>query len=213
MVTETAFSALVLLVAIQRLFELRLSKQNEAEMRARGGREHAPEQMPWMKMLHAGWLVAMLVEVWLLARGFHAVGAGLALLVFVGGQVLRRAAIRSLGDRWSVRIMTVPGEAVRKTRLFTWVRHPNYLGVCLEIAALPLVHGAWLTALVFSVLNGALLSWRIREEEKALALDEDYAEAFPRSSLGSVSKGGIRARAQGTELPGARARNPQDPWR
>ncbi|NUP13108.1 MAG: DUF1295 domain-containing protein [Polyangiaceae bacterium] len=168
-----AFTALVLVVAAQRLCELSKSKRNEARIIAAGGREHAPEQMWWMRMLHAGWLAGMLVEVWLFDAALPGWLAVVALAAFFLGQALRLSAMRALGPRWTVKIMTVPGHRAVDTGIFRYIRHPNYLGVVLELAALPIVHGAFVTAGVASVLNGLLLRARIRAEERAL--DEDSA--------------------------------------
>jgi methyltransferase len=173
-VTEVAFVALVVAVAGQRLWELGKSRRHERAMLARGGREHAAGQMPWMSALHGAWLVAMPVEVLLLHREPSLPVAVLALLAFAAGQSLRIAAMRALGERWCVKVITVPGAPPIQGGVFRWVRHPNYLGVILEIAALPLVHGAWLTALAFSLANAALLAFRIRAEEAALREDNDY---------------------------------------
>ena len=170
MVTRVLFSALVLLVATQRLVELRLSGQNERALRAHGAQEHAPEQMRWMRLIHAAWLVAMLLEVWVLERSFDLGLAAAALAVLTVGQVLRLTAIRTLGPRWSVKVLTLPHTPPVTTGIYRFVRHPNYLGVVLEIAALPLFHGAYLTAAVFTVVNGALLWRRIHAEEDALAM-------------------------------------------
>jgi methyltransferase len=174
----TAYVVLVLAVSAQRLLEVRVSKLNEAELRARGGREHAQAQMPIMTALHSGWLICCLGEVLLLDRPFHRGLAIAALLVFGAGQVLRIAAIRALGVRWTVKVMVVPGEAPVSGGIFRYLRHPNYLGVILEIAALPLVHTGWLTALLFSAGNGALLWQRIRAEEQTLAETSDYDARF-----------------------------------
>ena len=168
------FLALIAAVAVQRLWELRRSRRNEARLRAQGGREHARAQMPWMTLLHASWLFAMPLEILLLRRPFHVGLAVAAGIVFLVGQSLRIAAMRALGDRWCVRVFTLPGAPAIDHGVFRVVRHPNYLGVVLEIAALPLVHGAWLTALVWSTANAVLLTFRIRAEEAALQTDNDY---------------------------------------
>lgn len=168
MVSKILFTALVVAVAFQRLLELRLSRKNERLLRARGAIEYAPEQVEWMTALHSGWLVAMPLEVWMLNRTFEPRVAIAALLAVVGGQLLRYAAIYGLRDRWNVRVLSVRGEPAIRSGIYKRLRHPNYLGVVLEIAALPLVHGAWLTATVASFLNAALLRARIRVEEAAL---------------------------------------------
>lgn len=173
-----AYVVLVLAVAVQRMLEVRVSRMNEAELRARGGTEHAPEQMKVMIAVHTAWLACALLEVLLLDRPFR-IGLGFtALVVFTIGQVLRIMAITALKSRWTVKVITVPNEPPVHGAIFRYVRHPNYLGVILEVAALPLVHGAWCTAVVFSLANGLLLTWRIRAEEKALSESSDYAARF-----------------------------------
>ena len=174
----TAYVILILAVAAQRMLEVRVSRLNEAELRARGGLEQAHAQMPFMVALHGAWLVATLAEVLLRERPFRLSLAVPALLVFCVGQVLRIAAITALGSRRTVKVMVVPDESPVTSGIFRYVRHPNYLGVILEIAALPLIHGAWLTALVFSIGNGVLLRARIRAEERALADTSDYRARF-----------------------------------
>ncbi len=173
--TERAFFALVGMLAIQRVFELRISKRNEAWMHARGGREHFPRHFLAMKLLHITWFFAMIAEVAFLNRPTSvplALGAG---ALVVAGQLLRYAAIRTLGPRWSVKIFTVPGAPPVQGGIYRYVRHPNYAGVVLEIFAVPLLHGAWLAALVYSILNAALLYVRIRCEEQALSAENQYA--------------------------------------
>jgi methyltransferase len=138
-------------------------------MRLRGGSEHAPEQLVWMKGLHTAWLIGSSLEVWLLRRKTSARLAGAALLAFAAGHTLRQSAMRALGWRWTVRIMTVPKAPLVKHGPYQYLRHPNYLGVAIEIAALPLVHGAYLSAAVFGIANALLLRARIRAEEAALS--------------------------------------------
>ena len=172
--SQGLFVGLVLLVAIQRIWELRRSAAHEAAIRAAGGREHAPGQMAVMRVVHTTWLVAMLVEVIAFHRVFDARIAVPALIVFLAGQALRIAAMRALGERWTVTIMTLPGAAPVEHGIYRAVRHPNYVGVVLEIFALPLVHGGWLTSIVFTIANALLLRSRIAAEEKALTTDNHY---------------------------------------
>jgi len=178
MVSQVGFFALVVIVAIQRSLELRVSRRNELSLRRRGGVEHAPHQLRWMALLHVAWLGSMVVEVFAFDRPFLWWLALPALAVFGIGQSLRYAAIRSLGWRWTVRIITVRNEVPVSDGVFRYIRHPNYLGVIIEIAALPLVHSAWITALGFSLLNGIVLRHRIVAEEQALAEAGDYAQRF-----------------------------------
>ena len=162
------FLGFVAALGAQRLFELRLSHRNERRMRRHGGREHAPETYRWIVTLHAAWFAAMLLEVFVGRRKFRPRLAVLAFGVFAAGQVLRLTAIRTLGWRWSTRVMTVPGESPVQHGIYRYIRHPNYLGVELEILAVPLVHCAYLTSAVFGVANALLLRARIRREEQAL---------------------------------------------
>ena len=178
MVTQILFVGIVLALAAQRLFELRLSRRNEARILAQGGRKHAPEQFAAMKLLHATWFLAMVVEVVWLDRPFVLLLSLGALIVLAIGQSLRYAAMRALGWRWTVRIMTLPDRPPITHGIYRYLRHPNYLGVILEIASVPLLHTAVFTALFFSVANACLLAIRIRAEEKALSMHNDYVRAF-----------------------------------
>lgn len=177
--TRLAFSVLWLLVVAQRLWEVRLSGRNEAKLRAAGAIEHAPGQMVWMIGLHTCWLVFTLLEVWWLKSPFRLWLALPSLAVFAAGQALRLTAMRTLGRRWTVKVMTpVDGAPAVAHGIYRYLRHPNYVGVVLEVAALPLIHGAYLSAALFSGLNALLLWRRIRAEERALASTSAYAEQF-----------------------------------
>jgi methyltransferase len=169
--TRLLFAIFVAALGVQRLFELRLSRWNERIIRQRGGREHAPETYRRIVALHAAWFVSMLLEVFAGRREFHPRLAAPAFGVFTAGQALRLTAIRTLGWRWSTRVMTVPGPEGAPVRhgIYRYIRHPNYLGVELEILSVPLLHSAYLTSLVFGVANLLVLRDRIRREERALA--------------------------------------------
>src|SRR6185503_19450089 len=124
----------------------------------------------WIVTLHAAWFAAMLLEVFAGRRKFHPRLAALALSLFAAGQALRLTAIRTLGWRWSTRVMSVPGPSGAPVQhgIYRYMRYPNYLGVELEILAAPLLHSAYLTSAVFGVANALLLRDRIRREEQAL---------------------------------------------
>ncbi len=170
--TRLLFAVFVAALGLQRLIELRLSQRNEQMMRQRGGREHAPETYCWIVTLHSAWFAAMLLEVFAGRRKFHSRLAALAFGVFAAGQALRLIAIRTLGWRWSTRVMTVPGQPPVRRGIYRYIRHPNYLGVALEILAAPLLHSAYLTSVTFGVANLLLLRDRIRREEQALRKDD-----------------------------------------
>jgi methyltransferase len=171
MVTSaSAYLGLVALVGCQRLAELRLSRGNAGKAFARGGIEYGRGHFPAMAVLHAAFLSCCLLEVVLLRRPFPGTPGWIALGAFLLAQGLRYWAIASLGDRWNVRVIVVPGEAPVVRGPYRFLHHPNYLAVAVEMIALPLVHGAFLTAIVFSILNAAVLRVRIRTEELALGL-------------------------------------------
>ncbi|HEY6486312.1 MAG TPA: isoprenylcysteine carboxylmethyltransferase family protein [Candidatus Cybelea sp.] len=151
------------LVVLQRLAELLFAARNTRRLLARGGVEIGGYQYPFFILLHAAWLVSMalLIPPWR-APNWTLLG------VYVLLQPLRVWAIASLGPYWTTRIITVPGEPLVRRGAYRFFRHPNYIVVCAEIAVLPLAFGAVEIAIVFSVLNASLLSWRIRIEERAL---------------------------------------------
>jgi methyltransferase len=177
--TPAAFTVLVLAVAVQRLWEVRRSARHEARIRALGGREHAAGQMRWLRAVHTAWILGMLAEAWLVRRAVPLWLAVAAAAVFAGGQALRLAAMHALGPRWTVKVMTLPEPAVA-TGVFRFVRHPNYLGVCLELAALPLLGGAYATAAAASLANTVVLRRRIAAEEAALRAESSYDAVFAR---------------------------------
>jgi methyltransferase len=152
------------LVALQRAVELLYARRTTERLRARGGVEIGAAQYPFFIALHSAWLAAMLLLVprdappnwWLL---------GLYALL----QALRLWTIASLGAYWTTRVIAVPGAPLVRTGPYRFLRHPNYVVVCGEIAVLPLAFGAVGIAIVFSILNGALLAWRIRLENASLA--------------------------------------------
>lgn len=176
--TRLLYTALVALVAAERLAELALAKRNLGRALARGGVEVGAGHYPWMVALHTALILACPLEVWLLDRPFVPALAlvALALLLVAGG--LRAWVISTLGERWTTRVVVVPGDPPVTGGPYRYLRHPNYLAVVLEIAALPLVHGAWLSALVFSLADAVLLKVRIAAEERALARLSGYEAAF-----------------------------------
>ena len=170
MSSETWFVVLVLAVVVARLVELRVAKRNLRWALGRGGVEHAAGHYPAMVALHTAFLAACLVEVLVVGRPFLPWLAWPALAALVAAHALRIWCIRSLGPRWTTRVVVLPGEPLVTRGPYRWIPHPNYVAVALEILVLPLVHTAWVTALVFTVLNAVLLlGVRIPAEERALA--------------------------------------------
>ncbi len=172
------FLLLVVVVALLRLVELRIAARNRRRLLARGGCEVGEGHYPWMVTLHAGWLAAAPLEVWLLGRPLLPWLAVPMLALVALATALRWWVIATLGGRWTTRIVVLPGAAPVTGGPYRVLRHPNYLAVAVEMAALPLVHTAWLTAATFSLAGAALLRVRIAAEEKALAGASDYAARF-----------------------------------
>jgi len=168
MTSVLLFTMLVAVVGLERVAELVVSRRNAAWSAARGGVETGRRHYLVMVVLHTGLLVGALVEVW--ARRppvLPVLAAGMLLLVLLS-QALRWWCIGTLGPRWNTRVIVVPGLPLVGGGPYRWMRHPNYVAVVVEGLALPLVHSAWITATVFTVLNAGLLAIRIRVEEAAL---------------------------------------------
>jgi methyltransferase len=162
------YAALVLLVGVERLAELVVSRRNATWSLARGGREYGAGHYPAMVVLHTALLVGALVEVALADRPFLPWLGWPMLAVVLASQALRWWCITTLGRRWNTRVIVVPGLPLVGAGPYARLRHPNYVAVVAEGVALPLVHSAWVTALIFTLLNAALLRVRIRTEDKAL---------------------------------------------
>jgi len=169
--TAWLFFALIALTAIERLVELRYSKRHAAWAFARGGEEFGQSHYPFMVVLHTAFLIAMPMEVWLLSRTVGLPAMLVFLILALGCQAGRWWCITTLGPRWNSRVIIVPDLPRITTGPYqwSWLRHPNYAVVIIEGIVLPMVHGAWITASVFSVLNAFLLRARIHVEERALA--------------------------------------------
>ena len=154
--------ALLAFVTFQRLTELPVARRNTARLLAAGAHEVAPGHYPLVVALHASWLATL----WLLAPGRPINLAMLGLFALL--QVFRIWTLRTLGERWTTRIIVVPGEKLVARGPYRFVDHPNYVVVVGEIAVLPLVFGLVWVAVGFTILNAAILWVRIRAENAAL---------------------------------------------
>lgn len=151
------------LVTAQRLGELLLARRNTEALKRNGAIEIGAGHYPVMVAFHAMWLAGL----W-----FFAWGAAVNLIwlaVFIALQAARGWVISSLGPRWTTRIIVVPGEQLVRKGPYRFIRHPNYLVVAGEIFVLPMVFGLWTYAILFSLAHFAVLAWRIKTEETALA--------------------------------------------
>ena len=167
--SRVLYTALVAAVAAARLAELGMANRNRRRLLARGAVEAGAGHYPAMVALHTAWLAACPAEVWLLRRPLVPPLAAAMLALLAGSMALRYWVIRTLGGRWTTRILVLPGAPRIDSGPFRRLRHPNYLAVALEILALPLVHTAWITASIFTAANAALMAVRIPAEERALA--------------------------------------------
>jgi methyltransferase len=149
-------------LTVQRLAELRWAKENEARLMASGGIEYGHSHLPLMILFHAAWMAGL----WLLAYDRPVEPAFLA--VFIVLQMARFWVLVTLGRRWTIRIIVVPGERLVAAGPYRLLRHPNYAVVIGEIAVVPLALGLPAYALVFSVLNAGMLAIRITAENAAL---------------------------------------------
>ncbi|MDB5084991.1 MAG: isoprenylcysteine carboxyl methyltransferase [Bacilli bacterium] len=177
MIEMRFFVGIVAFVGLIRLLELHLAKQNAAYIRSLGGYEIAGDHYKWIVIVHVGFFAGLLTEAAAKAAGssavlpFHVVPA----ILFLAAQMLRVWVLRSLGRFWNTRIFVVPGANVVKKGPYRFLRHPNYVTVCIELLTLPLIFGLWRTALLFSLLNLLVLRSRIQAEEQALGRVSDYS--------------------------------------
>ena len=163
---------MVVLVALQRLAELAWSRRNEKRLLAQGGREVGAGHYRLIVAIHLAWLATL----------FTGIPPGTPvhwplIAIFAALQGLRLWVIASLGPYWTTRVITVPDAPLVRRGPYRWMRHPNYAVVAAEVAILPLAFGAWGTALIFSLLNGAVLGWRIRIENETLAGRRDLGNS------------------------------------
>jgi methyltransferase len=149
-------------LSVQRLAELWWARRNEARLLAAGGIEYGRSHFLLMVLLHVAWLAGL----WVLGIDRPLVPAFVVLFVVL--QIVRFWVLATLGRRWTVRIVAVPGERLQQGGPYRWLRHPNYAVVIGEIAVVPLALGLPVYALVFSILNAAVLAIRIPAENAAL---------------------------------------------
>jgi methyltransferase len=173
---------LLAFVTLQRLGELVLARRNTARLMAKGAYEVAPGHYPLIIALHAAWLVGLWALAWNRPLNLPLT------IVFLVLQGLRVWIVVTLGERWTTRIIVLPGAPLVRRGPYRFIPHPNYAVVCGEIVVLPLVFGLWAYALVFTVLNAAVLFVRVRAENRALSLPLVGRE---RSALGADQGGGI----------------------
>jgi methyltransferase len=171
------FYLLFIFLILQRFTELTIAKSNERWMKARGAFETGQSHYKWIVLVHTGFFLSFFIEVVFVDRE-PAVWWWIPFVVFLAAQVLRVWSLASLGHFWNTRIIILPGADVVAKGPYRLMRHPNYVIVAAEILSIPLIFQAYVTAVLFSILNVIILSIRIPIEEKALADATDYKKTF-----------------------------------
>jgi len=171
------FLIVISIVILQRLIELVIAKRNEKWMRSQGAFEAGAGHYPFMVAMHMAFFISLLTEVMVYDQLLSRLWIPL-LTVFLVAQVMRIWCLASLGKFWNTKIIILPGADVVRKGPYTFIRHPNYLIVTTELLVLPLLFGAYFTAIIFSLLNLRMLSVRIPAEEQALKEATNYKEQF-----------------------------------
>ncbi|MDG5785921.1 isoprenylcysteine carboxylmethyltransferase family protein [Evansella sp. AB-P1] len=173
----TIFWIVLSIVALQRIIELVIAKRNERWLKNQGGKEFGEDHYRWIVLLHISFLLFFSVEVWL--KGGELFTYWLFILgIFIIVQLGRVWVISSLGRYWNTKILIVPGTELVERGPYKWIKHPNYWIVAIEIFILPLMFQAYITMVVFTILNAfVLLFIRIPQEERALNLLMERQEA------------------------------------
>ncbi len=164
-----AFTILLLFVSCERIAELVVSKRNLTWSFDQGGIEYGRSHYKYMVAIHVGLLAGSLIEVWAVRPESHPLLSWGMFALAVGSQALRWWCISTLGQRWNTLVVIIPGLPVISHGPYRWLKHPNYVAVVVEGFALPLVGFAWRTALIFTILNVCVLTFRLKSENAALA--------------------------------------------
>jgi len=179
-ISVSAFLALLVAVALLRLVELRISKRHQRDMVGRGATKVNEPRFRWMVALHTAVLIGSAVEVLFLHRPFIPVLAAVMFVIFLAANAVRWWVIRTLGEHWNVQVVDSTRLGVVTSGPFRFVRHPNYAAVFAEMIALPLIHTAWITAVVGTAAHIIVLSQRLSTEEQVLFANADYRAAMSR---------------------------------
>lgn len=177
-VIEIAFIALVALVGILRVVELRISRKHQRDMLSHGASRVSEQRFGAMVFLHTTVLIAAVLEVVLLRRPFYPKLAVPMCALFVASNAVRIWVIRTLGRHWNVQVMNSAPFGVVSSGPYRWVRHPNYSAVFVELIALPLIHTAWITAIFAAIGNAWVLHSRLAAEDGMLLSNPAYLAAM-----------------------------------
>lgn len=165
---ETPLVVLAGAVFVTLLLEAMLSRRHERALRRRGAIEPANDVHRLMAVAYPGAFLAMAAEsvlrgspprAWLLS----------GVTLFVLAKAVKYSAIRALGERWTFRVLVLPGEPLVVRGPYRFMRHPNYVGVAGELVGSTLAFGAWVVGPLATILFLALVARRMAVEEAALA--------------------------------------------
>ncbi|MGG1482606.1 isoprenylcysteine carboxylmethyltransferase family protein [Peribacillus castrilensis] len=171
------FAIFIILIAIQRLVELYIAKQNEKQLKAGGAIEYGESHYKWMVLMHLSFFIVLIIEVIALERDISGLWP-IWLTLFLIAQSGRIWVIRSLGKHWNTKIIVVPDADVVIKGPYKFLKHPNYIIVATEILVISLLFNAYYTAIIFSLLNVWMMMVRIPLEEKALKEHTEYSTVF-----------------------------------
>jgi len=171
------FAIFIILIAIQRLVELYIAKQNEKQLKAGGAIEYGESHYKWMVLMHLSFFIVLIIEVIVLERNMSGLWP-IWLTLFIIAQSGRIWVIRSLGKHWNTKIIVVPDADVVIKGPYKFFKHPNYIIVATEILVISLLFNAYYTAIIFSLLNVWMMMVRIPLEEKALKEHTEYSTVF-----------------------------------
>ncbi|MEK4147602.1 isoprenylcysteine carboxyl methyltransferase family protein [Robertmurraya sp. FSL W8-0741] len=180
---------LMIVLIMQRLTELVIARRNEKWMKKQGGIEVGQAHYPYLVMLHVLFILSFTVEVVVLQRSIHP-SWPFILVLFLLTQIGRGWVIYSLGRYWNTKIIVVPDVKLVKKGPYRFLKHPNYVIVAVEFIIIPLLYEAYITSVVFTLLNIWILSVRIPTEEQALQNLTEYGREFTKHNrfLPSFSK-------------------------
>jgi methyltransferase len=176
--SRALYVGLVAIVAVLRFVELRISKRNQQQLAARGAKKAADPRFPAMVAVHTCVLAGAAAEVVFLRRPLFPILASVMGALFLGANAVRWWVIHTLGAHWNVQVMDSARLGVVTSGPYRWVRHPNYSAVFVEMLSLPLIHTAWITALVGTLAHAWVLRGRIAAEEKVLLEEPAYRAAM-----------------------------------
>jgi methyltransferase len=174
MAVTKAYIALLVLVGLGRLAELAISRHNQRKLESQGVRKIAEPHFRWMVATHAGVLISAAAEVLLLGRPLIPALAISMGILFLLANALRWWVILTLAEHWNVEVMASSRVGVVTSGPYKWVRHPNYVAVVAELFSLPMIHTAWITALIGSAADLVILRRRVQVEDAVLMNNPGY---------------------------------------